>query len=134
MEAAAAASPVGPVYQVEVPAGLIPGERFRVQLDGTWMVVTGPADACAGSTIQVAPPAPTFATVTGTPVDAGTGNVVGSEAEGGDPNLVHGAAVDIPVVAGVVTGVAPTPDDMHGVQYVEIDEISPAGWICLLVG
>ena len=80
------------------------------------MVVTAPEGSQPGSMIQIAAPA-AAPTVTGVPVSAG------------------GAAMGVGVAPGVV-GVAPGVVIVEAPPegFVEVDEISPAGWFCLIVG
>ena len=101
------------MYQVTVPTGVQPGEPFQAVLGGRLMLVTCPEGAMAGSTIQLAAPANTQP-VTGVPVDSGLA---------GSAPLAQGVAVD---------GVA--VDAGTHVEMVEVEEISPAGWFCLIVG
>ena len=80
------------------------------------MVVTAPEGSQPGSMIQIAAPA-AAPTVTGVPVSVG------------------GAAMGVGVAPGVV-GVAPGVVIVEAPPegFVEVDEISPAGWFCLIVG
>ena len=78
------------------------------------MVVTAPEGAQPGSVIQIAAPAPTQTpTVTGVPV-------------------AGGAAMGVGAAVGVAPGVIVVEAPPEG--FVEVDEISPAGWFCLIVG
>jgi len=108
------------MYQLEVPAGVGPGQQFQAQVGDQMMVITCPQGAGPGSTIQVAGPAVATGvrsnappTVTGVPV-GGYGNSAYNPGYAGGPNVV---LIDAP------------PEG-----YVEVDEISPAGWCCLIAG
>ena len=148
------------MYQLEVPAGVGPGQQFQAQVGDQMMVITCPQGAGPGSTIQARPRPPPFAegpsstpssrlvptlsclvqtlshaqplptqvagpsvatgvrsnappTVTGVPV-GGYGNSAYNPGYAGGPNVV---LIDAP------------PEG-----YVEVDEISPAGWCCLIAG
>ena len=143
-----------PLYQVQIPDGVFPGQQFQVlncnfgrqhaqkfairsqcnqhacnlqfglsiamptqvNVGGQFMVVTAPEGSQPGSMIQIAAPA-AAPTVTGVPVSAG------------------GAAMGVGVAPGVV-GVAPGVVIVEAPPegFVEVDEISPAGWFCLIVG
>ena len=138
-----------PLYQVQIPDGVFPGQQFQVRglaanqhstlsaistpanlqfglstiatptqvnVGGQFMVVTAPEGSQPGSMIQIAAPA-AAPTVTGVPVSAG------------------GAAMGVGVAPGVV-GVAPGVVIVEAPPegFVEVDEISPAGWFCLIVG
>ena len=86
------------------------------------MQIEVPDGVGPGQVIQVAGPSTAVPTVAGVPVGG----------EGG-----AGAAAG--VAAGVAVGSYDAPHTMlmggpEQVGYVEVDEISPAGWLCLLVG
>merc|ERR1711998_438424 len=102
------------MYQVTVPAGVGPGDTFGVEVAGQQMLVTVPAGVTAGSQmqIQVAAPPSDVPTVAGVPVAAG-------------------------MAAGDVPAAATKPRQrlhVHGVEYVETEEVSCAGWACLIFG
>lgn len=126
------------MYQLEVPAGVRPGERFRASLGGDWMSVTCPDGARPGSMIQVSAPPVAIATVTGTPVQEGA-------ALCSDVTVSTGAAAAYPGATAAYLGVAMHAEAvpimpaaaaaaMAPVHLVEVDEISPAGWMCLILG
>lgn len=85
------------------------------------MLITCPEGITPGMLIQVAGASTEVPTVAGVPV---------------------GAASPAGVAAGVAVGSPPPNMVMMGdashmmpeVSYVEVDEISPAGWLCLIVG
>ena len=110
------------MYQLEVPSGVGPGQQFQAQVGDSMMVITCPAGAGPGSTIQVAGPAATVTGVRSSAPPTVTGTPVG----------VRGA-----YGAGAVYGVGPNVVLIEGGApegYVEVDEISPAGWCCLIAG
>ena len=82
------------------------------------MLITCPEDVIPGMTIQVAGPSSTAATVTGVPVTS-----VSMVSPGVGMGVGMGMGVPTPQVV-------MTPE----VGYVEVDEISSAGWVCLIVG
>jgi hypothetical protein len=83
--------------------------------------VSCPDGAGAGEMIQVVGPSVQMPTVAGVPV----GNAAAEACPTG-------------VAAGVAVGGHPNNMNMHmmapDVPFVEVDEISPAGWLCLIVG
>ena len=109
------------MYQLEVPAGVSPGQQFQADVGGQMMVITCPQGAGPGSTIQVAGPAAgATPTVTGVPVGATGYPGGGAYAQTYAPGYPSGPNVVL---------VDNVPDG-----YVEVDEISPAGWCCLIAG
>jgi len=125
------------MYQVEVPQGVYPGVQFQTVLNGEMMLVTCPEGAGPGATIQVAGPASSSVpTVTGIPVGPGVAPTpaVGSAYPGGA--YPGGAYAGGAYAAGAYAGdggVTVVQMQPH-VEMVEVDEISPAGWFCLIVG
>jgi len=105
------------MYQVHVPDGVFPGQAFQANVAGQLMLITCPEGVGPGEPIQVAGPSMQMPTVSGVPV--------------GDLHMAPGS-----VAAGVAVG-GPGVTHMHMIPepgYVEVDEISPAGWLCLIVG
>mmetsp|Transcript_11683 Transcript_11683/g.22731 ORF Transcript_11683/g.22731 Transcript_11683/m.22731 type:complete len:133 (-) Transcript_11683:1-399(-) len=102
------------LYQVEVPAGLSPGQQFQTRIEDQIMLVTVPEGAYGGTRIQVQAPNSTPPTVTGVPVYSGESSVgAGAHCEHHGVRVVH---------------------QQPQIQMVEVEEISPAGWFCLIVG
>ena len=101
-------------YEVEVPAGMYPGMAFQANIGGQLMMVTTPEGVAPGELIQVAGSSPFLPTVAGVPVVPGANGHVAP----GHP---------VPTNAHIL-GAGPE------VAYVEVDEISPAGWLCLIIG
>merc|ERR1712023_120108 len=99
------------IYQVTVPAGVRAGDTFGVEVNGQQMLVTCPPGTTAGQTIQLQ--MPSLPTVSGVPVtngiDAGSVPVVCQEA-------------------------GPKVTSSGGVEYFETEQISGAGWACLICG
>jgi len=107
------------MYQIQVPSGVGPGDTFQADIAGQMMIVTCPPQASAGSTIQVAGPEQNVPTVTGVPVSQGMQHEVvqGAVFVDGVHHVHPGAGVYV-----------------ESPQMVEVDEISPAGWFCLIAG
>ena len=112
-------------YEVEVPHGVLAGQGFQANIGGALMLVTCPEGAGQGSIIQVqgpgaAPP------VTGVPVDA-AGAAAGEFAATGLP---------VPSTHSMGRVYASSGQHMMLPQegFVEVEEISPAGWMCLIIG
>lgn len=104
------------MYEVEVPPGVYPGQAFQASVGGTLMLITCPEGVLAGQSIQVAGPSLTAPTVAGVPVSMpGAAIAAGHPVAGhmGHPGMIAGG---------------------HEVAYVEVDEITPSGWLCLIVG
>jgi len=109
------------MYEVQVPEGVRAGQAFQAEIGGVLMLITCPEGITPGMLIQVAGASTEVPTVAGVPV---------------------GAASPAGVAAGVAVGSPPPNMVMMGdashmmpeVSYVEVDEISPAGWLCLIVG
>jgi hypothetical protein len=101
------------LYEVEVPQGIHPGQAFQANVAGQLMLVTCPEGATSGTLIQVAGPNLSLPTVAGVPVNM---------------------PLDDEVAAGYPIGGPTTILGPHEVAFVEVDEISPAGWLCLIVG
>ena len=116
----AASQPATQMYQLEVPAGVSPGMQFQADVGGQMMVITCPQGAGPGSTIQVPAAVASPPTVTGVPIGGGR---------------YPGAATGVPYPAGGYPS-GPTVVLMEGPPegFVEVDEISPAGWCCLIAG
>jgi len=111
------------MYEVQVPEDVMPGMAFQANVGGQLMMITCPEGCGPGQLIQVAGPSVAMPTVTGVPM--------------GDVPL--GSSYPTGVAAGVAIGpeYGGMPMNMHmrpEVGYVEVDEISPAGWMCLIVG
>jgi len=105
------------MYEVQVPDGVYPGSAFQAQVGGQLMLITCPDGVGPGQLIQVAGPSAAMPTVSGVPVNM--------------------QMADQYYPTGVATGVAVGGVQMHMMPeqgYVEVDEISPAGWLCLIVG
>jgi hypothetical protein len=114
------------MYEIEIPAGVYPGQAFQASVGGMMMLITCPEGVTAGSFIQVAGPSLSAPTVAGVPVTSGT---AGDQIAAGHP-------VPQPQVMGLggphvmIGGMGHGPE----VAYVEVDEITPSGWLCLIVG
>merc|ERR1711920_587775 len=105
------------MYQVEVPPGYGPRQQFQVMIGDQLMAVTVPDGVGPGSIIQVAGPQSAPIITTGVPVMPS-----GPEGQG------------VPVTVGMVepvVGMVEPGVEVHAqqqIQFVETDEISPAGW------
>lgn len=104
------------VYEVVVPPGVAEGETFRADVGGVLMCVTVPPGVSEGGAVQVVMPGPP--TVQGVPWPSGPANAA--------PGLVA------PGLMHMHPGGLPAGAPVEG--YVEVHEISPAGWMCLIVG
>jgi len=114
-------------YEIEVPSGVYPGQAFQANVGGVLMYVTCPEGAGPGAVIQIAGPeqSSSHQPVAGVPV----GGVAGLE---GDV-----VAAGYPVPNTMNMGRVYAADGVMGppeVGFVEVDEISPAGWMCLIIG
>jgi len=120
------------MYEIEIPAGVYPGQAFQASVGGMMMLITCPEGVVAGSSIQVAGPSLNAPTVAGVPVSS-TGSFGDSIAAGhpvpqvmmGGPQVMMGGPH---VMMGSMGHGGPE------VAYVEVDEITPSGWLCLIVG
>uniref|UniRef100_A0A7S2N946 Uncharacterized protein n=1 Tax=Haptolina brevifila TaxID=156173 RepID=A0A7S2N946_9EUKA len=122
------------MYEIEIPGGVYPGQAFQASVGGQMMLITCPENVAAGSTIQVAGPSLNAPTVAGVPVSS-TNGLMGDPIAAGQP---------VPqVMMGSLGGLGSHPHVMMGslgghhgpeVAYVEVDEITPSGWLCLIVG
>ncbi len=97
------------MYEVEVPAGVTPGSSFQCNVGGQLMSICVPEGVEPGQNIQVAAPS-AVPLVAGIPVHHGQA--------GPEAGAAYGTGTGMAVEAG----------------YVEVDEISPAGWLCLIIG
>ena len=116
-------------YQVQVPSGVQPGQAFNAEVGGVAMLVTCPEGILPGQTVQVAGPAASLPTVSGVPVGPSV-STTGEPVVTGEPIL--SAAGMYPSM-----GLSPAYDEQAHrpeVAYVEVDEISPSGWLCLIIG
>ena len=109
------------MFEVEVPDGVFPGQAFQALIGGQLMLITCPEGAPPGTIIQVAGPSNALPTVAGVPVDPRTCSSTNAAVASGHP---------VPNQMYQMSGTHGSLD----VGYVEVDEISPAGWMCLIVG
>ena len=110
-------------YEIEVPPHVYPGQTFQASVGGVLMNVTCPEDAEAGQVIQIAASNDAAPPVAGVPV-MGSG-------------MMAGVAAGYPVPSTIAMGRVYAADGVLAppeVGFVEVDEISPAGWMCLIVG
>jgi len=112
------------MYEIEIPTGVYPGQAFQASVAGQLMLITCPENSQPGTTIQVAGPSPTAPTVAGVPVSMPGG--AGAAVAPGHPISMH----QFGMMGGVQGGMMGGPE----VAYVEVDEITPSGWLCLIVG
>lgn len=120
-------------YEIAVPPGVSPGESFQANVGGVLMNVTVPEGCASGSLIQIAGPSG--------PIAAGVPIIMegmGTDASGGGGYRENGSviAAGYPVPNTVSMGRVYAADGLAPpeVAYVEVEEISPAGWMCLIVG
>ena len=128
------------MFQVEVPAGVSAGDEFQVSLAGSLMVITCPAGCGPGSVIQASRarsrPCPLFHRPPSLTARSRRAQVAAPAM----PPTVTGVPVSSEAVAGSgipgsgIPGVVPGVTIVEGPQMIEVDEISPAGWFCLIVG
>ena len=114
------------MYELQIPDGVQPGMAFQANVGGTLMLITCPEGVGPGGVIQVAGPSVEMPTVAGVPV--------GDMQPGGQ--FPTGVAAGVAVGGPQLTQIYQGPDGLHIMPegYVAVDEISPAGWLCLIVG
>ena len=124
-EAAPIAAPE--MYEVQVPPGVRPGQAFHATIAGQVMLITNPG-VLPGQTVQVAGPTASLPTVAGVPVAPPGDTVLDDHIVTGDP---VGPSTNIFGSQGFP---ASHQRNLQEVAYIEVEEISPAGWLCLIVG
>ena len=106
-------------FEVQVPPGTAFGQAFHANINGTTMLITCPDGVMPGQTVQVQAAATTLPTVTGVPVG---------------PTVRWGQDEEQPIVAGDPVAVGFSSTGHQEIAYIEVEEISPSGWLCLIVG
>lgn len=110
------------LYEVVVPEDILPGQAFQADVAGQIMLITCPEGATPGMLIQVAGPSNSLPTVTGVPVHAPPDDEVSAGLPIGD------------IRSGLISPGSALRGGPHEIAYVEVDGISPSGWLCLIVG
>ena len=123
-------------YEVTVPDHAMPGDSFVAYLGGIPMNVIVPPGCVPGSLIQVlAPQAPT---AIGVPVF--WGNACGAQSSAAIPSgmpVPNNFPSGMPVPNTMFMGRVYAADGVMGppeIAYVEVEEISTAGMLCLIIG